>query len=73
MVKFEYFPFRTPPPPLKKNLYFKKILKRTSENFLWAIKNVQKYLMDHQFMPKIFDSLCKNPPPLLIYVVYGLK
>ena len=31
--------------------------------FLWPIKSFRKYLMAHQYLPKIFHSPYKNPPP----------
>ena len=45
----------------------KNKITRTLENTLWPIKNFEKYLMFHQYMPKIFHDTNKNsqptPPP----------
>ena len=40
---------------------------------MWPIKNFEKYLMAHQYMPKIFHGPHKNPPPPLppTYLIYG--
>ena len=35
---------------------------RTYKNILWPIKNFENCFMAHQYMPKIFYDLHKNPP-----------
>ena len=57
----------------------KNRITRTLENTLWPIKNFEKYLMFHQYMPKIFHDTNKNsqptppppPTPPLTYLMCG--
>ena len=50
----------------------KKKERSTSENFLWFMKNFQKYFMAHQYSPKFFvapaETFRLSPP---IYLMYG--
>ena len=43
------------------NFFLKKQERETWKNFLWSIKNFQKYFMTHQFIPKKIHCHYKDP------------
>ena len=54
------------------NLKKKNYENRAYKNISWPIKNLEKYFMANQYMPKIFYGPHKNPllpPPT--YLMYG--